>query len=167
MAGLGSRDWVYVVDSSSWIAIESHPAQNRILSALVPIIESGRVKLPPQVWGELSDTFGLFGWMENYRDLLVENARSKVEYLLLGGRIAHEFPGMAGARGTREKADPWVIALAKFMDDNPNSRVVVCDETLNKRPNRKIPGACKHYQIRCLSLLEMLDQEYPADGWLE
>jgi hypothetical protein len=105
--------------------------------------------------------------MESHKELLIENHRSNVNYLLLCGKIAGQFPGMAGVRGQKDKADAWVVALAKFLDGNPYSRVVVCNETLDRRPNRKIPSACKASGLRCMNLLEMLDQEYPDDGWLD
>jgi hypothetical protein len=41
---------------------------------------------------------------------------------------------------------------------------VVCNESASRRPNRKIPGACGRYRVLCMTLLEMLDREYPEDG---
>ena len=73
---------------------------------------------------------------------------------------------MAGARGRKEKADPWVIALAIHERTYADEPIVVCNETINNRPNRKIPTACDHYGVECLTLLEMLNREYPAEGWL-
>lgn len=167
MDSSGNRTWIYIVDSSSWIAIEDDPAQNRILSALLPLIENGRIKLPLEVWDELCETFSLMPWMNPHKQDLIDNQRSNVDYLLLGGQVAHRFPGMAGSRGTRNKADPWIVALAKIRDGDPQSTVVVCNETIRNRPNRKIPSACGAYNLRCMSLREMLDQEYPEDGWLD
>lgn len=151
MTHLGRHEWIYVIDASSWIAIESHPAQNRILSALVPLIQNGRVKMPPEAWRELENTSYLAGWLEPYKSAVVENLRTDVDYLLLAGQISHKFPGMAGARGTRDKADPWIVAMAKHMTGKPHARAVVCNETLERRPNRKIPTACKHFGVICMN----------------
>lgn len=159
-------EYVFVVDSSSWLEIESHPAQNRILSALIPIIQDGRIKAPPEVWKEIEDSSELHPWLKPYRDAIVENRRSNPDYLLLAGKIAHAFQGMAGVRGLKEKADPWVVATAVHAKSNPHIRVVVCNETVRRRPNRKLPTACAAYNVECLTLLQMLDREYPDDGWL-
>jgi hypothetical protein len=42
MADQDSAPPIFIVDTSSWSEIERHPAENRILSALVPMIEAGR-----------------------------------------------------------------------------------------------------------------------------
>lgn len=158
---------IYVMDTSSWITIEGHPAQNRIIAALQPLIEMGRIKSPPQVWSEFRDTSEIFAWIEPYRDRIVEIKTNEPNFLALVGRITHENPGMTGARGTKDKADPWVIALAAHTSSAANVRVIVCDESSRKRPGRKIPGVCGRYQVACMRLLEMLDREYPEDGWLD
>lgn len=136
MADQDNPPLIFVVDTSSWLDIEGHSAQNRILSALIPMIEAGRVKIPPEVWGEIEESSKLFGWLNPYRRKIVENRRSKPDYLMLAGKIAHTFQGMAGVRGRRNKADPWVIATAVHARGNPHVRVVVCNETVRRRPNR-------------------------------
>ncbi len=158
--------WVYVIDTSSWLIIDGHPAQNRILNALVPLIERGQIKFPPQVWEEFKETSELVSWLEPYRDKCIERRTNVPTFLALVGEITAGFPGMAGARGRRERADPWVVATAAHHHDNPKRWVVVCNETTTRRPKRKIPAACAHYKVMCMSLFEMLDREYPEDGWL-
>lgn len=157
---------IYVMDTSSWLSIEGHPAQNRILSSLAALTEIGRIRIPPEVVAELVNVSDMVSWVKQLQEVLVERNTTDVEYLLLAGRIAHRFPAMAGATGRRNKADPWVRATAIHGSANPHTRVVVCDESLAKRPGRKIPTACKAYGIECLTLFEMLDREFPDDGWL-
>ena len=157
---------VYVVDTSSWLSIEGHPAQNRILSRLFELASAGKIKIPPEVLDELERISDIAAWVNQHKELLIERNTGDVEYLLLGGRIAHEFPAMAGARGRRNKADPWVIATA-IIANNPHIRTVVCNETLANRPNRKIPTACQKYGIGCFPLFNMLSREFPDDGWEE
>jgi hypothetical protein len=62
MAAPADPDCVYVMDTSSWIAISDHPAQNRIQSRLVELIEAGRIKFPPQVFEEFTKVSDLVGW---------------------------------------------------------------------------------------------------------
>jgi hypothetical protein len=156
----------YVVDTSSWIEIDDHPVQNRILSALVPLIENGRIKFPPEVWDEFKETSQLVTWLSPYKEIVLENRRTDVHYLMTVGQIAHKFPGMSGTRGQKKKADPWVVGLAIHGNGNPHLRIVVCKETLQNRPNRKMPSVCAQHGIKCISLVEMLDREYPNDGWI-
>jgi hypothetical protein len=159
MAAPADRDWIYVIDTSSWLSIEGHPAQNRILSALVPLIEMGRIPFPPQVWDEFKETSDLVSWLEPYRDRCVERRSTDPSFLATVGQIAHEFAGMSGTRGRRERADPWVVATALHSREDGKRWLVVCNESAVKRPNRRITGACARYKILCMSLLEMLDQE--------
>ncbi len=104
----------YIIDSSSWITIEGHAAHNRILSRIGQLIDEGKVIVPPEVWAEL-EVAECRGWLEQYKERLVVNRTNEVPYLMLAGQIAQRFPAMVSARirRTRERADPWVIALAR------------------------------------------------------
>jgi hypothetical protein len=84
------------------------------------------------------------------------------------GQVTGKFPGMSGARGRRNKADPFVVAHAAFIIEGghlTDKCSVVCDETLNSRPNRKLPTACQAFGVEPLSLMEMLAREFPEEGW--
>jgi hypothetical protein len=166
MAETDSPPETYVVDSSSWIAIEGHPNQNRLRSAIVGLIEAGRIKLPPEVWTEIGDTSSVTSWLEPYRKQIVENRRTDVSYMQLVGQVTHQFPAMAGVNaGRRNKADPWVVGLAAHSQARGESWAVVCNETLSNRPNRKMPTACAQFNAPCYSLVEMLRREFPDDDW--
>lgn len=156
---------VYVLDASSWISIEGHPAQNRILHSLIPLIEAGRIKSPPQVWDELKKCDWVLAWIGDYRSQIVENRDNDIDYLMLVGRVTREFPALAGARGSKNKADPYVVALTAYGNemDNPNTWITVADETLESRPSKKIPTACDRFGVDCMSLMEMLAEEYPDE----
>lgn len=155
----------YVIDTSSWLSIERHPAQNRILSVMVPLIEGGRVKVPVAVWDEFQITSSLTLWMKPFKEQIVDRHEYAPGYFAAVGAVTRAFPAMAGATGVKQKADPWVVGFAKYGNDNGGQFVVVCDETLKNRPNRKIPTACAQYGLECKTLVEMLAYEFPADGW--
>lgn len=165
---VGSDRTLYVVDSSSWISIEGHPAANKILYHVSELIEHGAIEFPPEVWGELKKCDYVLQWLKPMRKDVVRNLRQKIEYLQIVGRVTFDFPGMAGARGTRNKADPYVVAQAlyhKQMGNPEQDCIVVCDETTKSRPNRKIPSACLSYGITPIRLMEMLEREYPEEDW--
>ena len=156
---------IYVVDTSSWIAVSEHPDQNRIRDRLATLFEDGRIKFSPEVVDELTQVSDFASWLQQYKITACENFRNDVSYLRLVGEITFKFPAMVGARSTRNKADPYVVATAIHGAQNPHRRVVVCDETITVRPGRKMPTACAAYGVRCISILTMLEQEYPDDGW--
>jgi hypothetical protein len=84
--------------------------------------------------------------------LLAGDRRSDdIEFLMQVGKITHDHPGMSGARGSKTKADPYVIALAELEE-----YVVVADENCNHRPKRKIPGVCKERGIKYITLDEFV-----------
>ena len=103
---------VYVIDSSGWISIDGNPDHNRILYFLTKLIELGRIKSPPEVWDELKRCNNVLAWIGHERAKIVLTYTNSADYLLLLGQITLQFPGMAGARGNKEKADPYVVATA-------------------------------------------------------
>lgn len=166
MAEPAERNDVYVLDASSWITIEGHPARERILWRLTQLIEADRIKSPPEVWDELKKCDWILAWIKDHRSQIVINRNQNVEYLLNHvGPVTHQFSAMAGARGGKDKADPYVVALAVHSKLTSNADwVVVADETLESRPNRKIPTACAAYGVACKTLAEVLEIEFPEDA---
>ena len=157
---------IYVIDSSGWISIETHPDHNRILYRILELIESGRVQCPPEVWEELQRCDWVHAWTSVERPKIIRSETDAI-YLQTLGRVFAQFPGMCGTRGSKEKADGYVVALAAYGNaiSNPHRWVVVAAETLASHANRKIPRACEHYGIECIGFLAMLQREFPDDRW--
>jgi hypothetical protein len=157
---------IYVLDSSGWISIEGHPAQNRILFFLIPMIEAGRIECPPEVWDELKRCHTVLAWVSGHRERIVPRINDP-EYFLTIGQVTHKYPGMCKPRGSKERADGYVVALAAFRNKtaNPAKRIVVAAETLASRPSRKIPAACAGFGVECIGLIEMFRREYPDENW--
>src|SRR5690242_9630974 len=105
----------YVVDASSWISIEDNPAQNLILSKLGDLIEAGRVYCPPEAFAEAKKCLKVKTWLVQYEERVIKRLVDAT-YLLKVGIVAHKFPSMAGARGRKEKADPYVVAMAAYLN---------------------------------------------------
>jgi hypothetical protein len=165
MGGAADPDRVYIVDASSWIFIEGHPAQNRILYYVGKLIEQGKIWCPPESWGEVKKCPWVVAWLAQYSDQLI--LRLGVDYLMMVGRVTHAFAGMSGARGRKEKADQYVVAMAAHLNaiSNPTRHVVVAGESADTRPKRKIPTACEHFGVECCGLMEMLAREFPDEPW--
>lgn len=155
----------YVVDASSWISVEGHPAQNRILHAIVGLIEAGRLECPPEAWDEVERCPWVHAWIDQHKEVLIQRHRTKVDYLVLIGQIAHQYPKMSGTRGRKNKADPYILAHAIFGNRTHNATrfAVVTNEGLVGR--NKIPKACQDHGVDCMTLIEMLKKEFPDEGW--
>jgi hypothetical protein len=90
-----------------------------------------------------------------------------VEYLLLVGKITHQFSTMAGARRRKERADQYVVATAAYLKarSNPTTVRVVCEETDAQRASRKIVTACRTFDVVPMNLMQMLREEFPDEGF--
>lgn len=66
-------------------------------------------------------------------------------------RVLEVFPNLADHERDRSGADPWVVAHALA-----NGLSVVTYETRGKQNKPKIPNACDHFGVPCISLVEVL-----------
>jgi|SRR5579862_1115561 len=157
---------LYIVDASSWISVEGHPAQNLMLFHLGKMIEDGRIISPPEAWDEVENCPWVHAWLKQHRNLFVQRI-TDVEYFQLVGRVTHQFHVMAGARRRKERADQYVVGMAAYLNatSNPNRHVVVCEESHTKRPNRKIRTACQAFGVECVDMFTMLKKEFPDEAW--
>src|SRR4051794_26388489 len=95
---------IYVIDASSWISIDGNPDANRILSHLDILIERGAIKCPPQCLNEIRNAY-IKDWIKIRRAQVAHTLRTKIEFLRILGEVTMKFPGMAGARLSRNRAD--------------------------------------------------------------
>ena len=163
---MDGADKKYIVDASSWITVENHPAQNRILFCVGKLIESGKILCPTEAWGEVKFCPWVLAWLEPDKDDFVQSI-STTEYLMTVGRVTHRFPAMAGARRRKERADQYIVATAMYLNatSNPTKHIVICEETDNQRASRKLVTACDALGVEHKGLLEMLRDEFPEEGW--
>jgi hypothetical protein len=143
----------YVMDSSAWFNVDTLPNPDTAWAIVLALIERERLVDPSEVIEELKLDEVLWSRVQHLEGKL-RFRRSDEAYLKLAGLIASEFPGMASIRSKKNKADPWVVALAEI-----ERFTVVTDETTERRPNRKIPTACRKRGVSCVSLLKMLADE--------
>jgi Domain of unknown function (DUF4411) len=161
-----AEETIYVIDASSWISIEGNPDANRILAHIDALAQRGAIKCPPQCLNEVRSEY-LAGWIKIRRKQLAHSVRAKIEFLKVLGDVTFKFAGMAGARGFKNRADPYLIAYAAYRNanENPTKCVVVCNESAALRANRKIPTACKAFDVESITLQEMLSREFPDQDW--
>jgi hypothetical protein len=166
MAFEGNSKVIYVVDASSWISVEEYPDQNRILWLLGHLAEQGSIICPPESWEEIKQCEWVLAWLDQYRAKIVRNL-THIRYFALIGEITFENQSMSKPRGTRDRADQYVVAMAAYLTESQNARevVVVTNETEARRKSRKIPHACQKRGIECISLMDMLRREFPDEEW--
>ncbi|HEY2468127.1 MAG TPA: DUF4411 family protein [Terracidiphilus sp.] len=142
---------VYVIDTSAWCNIDKQSDVEDSWRLIAGLIEEGRVVACAAVLDEMQDEDFYLTRIFPYEAALRAGDRNDTEYLLHVGKVTRQHPAMAGATGTKNKADPYVVALAEL-----EGYVIVADETCKKRPNRKIPGVCQQRGIRFKLLDEFL-----------
>ena len=145
---------VYLPDTSAWLNIESRSDCEDVWRIIIALINEGRLFICAQVLGELRDDPIYLSRLKRYEKALLAGDRDDLDYLQHVGRVTHDHPGMSKATGPRTPADSYVVALAEL-----ENYVVVADEDLRKRPNRKIPGVCRQRGIRCLTLVQFIKAE--------
>ena len=149
----------WVIDSSSWIEIKERPESERIWPFVERLMEDGIVVSPKQVWDEIKDDPDIATRIQPYKQQVIARRATNQSLIQLEGTITHQFPALSGARGTKVKADPYVIAHAEHA-----GLTVVCKESA-QRPAKKIPPACNARGVRCESLRTMLSEEFPDEQW--
>ena len=71
--------------------------------------------------------------------------------------ILDQFPRLVGAMKDRNRADPFVIALAKVKD----AIVVTGEKSVGTRDRPRIPIVCDHFGISHRTMLELIREK----GW--
>ena len=132
---------------------------------LTSLLSDGRLKSPPEVFDELVKVDAVSAWVRTNKRDIIENRNNNIEFLMKVGEVTSAFPAMVGARGKKNKADPYVVAMAVTGSKNPGQWTVVCDETVAKRPSRKLPTACTSFGVESLGIFEMLEREFPDEEW--
>lgn len=152
---------VYVIDTSAWLDIDTRPDFEGAWKIIEALIKQGRIVAPAQVLAELHDNPIYLTRLKPYESALLagDEKTDDPDYLIHVGRITFDHPGMSRATGRKTPADPYVIALAER-----EQYVVVANESLRNRPNRKIPGVCRQRRIRCITLDQFVSDNADAEA---
>lgn len=149
----------YVVDASAWIDIgRFHPRDIFVTlwHRLDSLIAAGDLISPEDVLREL----------ERGADDLAEYLETKAGLFLpldeaqqtAVAEVLAACPTLANAEGERNRADPFVVALARIRGGS----VVSQERTRGGASGRySIPDACAHFTIPCLRWLDFLREV----GW--
>lgn len=156
--------FVYVIDSSALIDLKELYPQAvfpQIYANLAELIKAGRLISPEEVFKEIEKKDDeIFAWCKIYKGMMfVPNNNEILGYV---SEIMGVFPALVNQDMINPNADPFVIALARVINDgsvDSSTPIVVAHE---KRTSPvKIPAVCTNYGIRDMTLLEM----FSAEGW--
>jgi hypothetical protein len=161
----------YVIDTSSFVFMEvTYPRSNfpNVWNKSARLINQWRLGAPAVVLTELkrmdkSVVGSLVGWADNHKNRLFYPITNEITRQ--AGKILKKFPKLISQTSELEKADPYIVAMARelTMNQTLDNReiIVVTQENVTKQAekNRKIPGVCEFYDLKCIKLLDMIKQE--------
>jgi hypothetical protein len=158
---------IYVFDASAWIDCNGRAGDNRIPVLLDQLFAGKRLHSPKEVFGELQKPGEISEWAkERQRHLSFPHGLPQ-EYTNNVGDVQWRYPGMGRATGTRRRADPYVVGLARTYDSDQQPWIVVCGEGHEKRPRRKIRGVCYELGIKCVTIEELIEMELGSENEAE
>ena len=156
----------YIIDSCSLIDLNRHNPIDvfpSLWKKIEDLINSDLMISHVEVFNEITQQDDvLTEWLKKCKKMF-RNFSSKQADLV--SQILKKYPSLIKL-DKRYDADPWLIALAKEIQESPQQtlfsvkRLIVTEESL--RGNKiKIPFVCKDFGIECINRVEMFRQE----GW--
>jgi|DewCreStandDraft_5_1066085.scaffolds.fasta_scaffold00555_50 hypothetical protein len=158
-------DDVYCIDASSLIKLRQDFRRSvfpTLWDKVEKLIQGGRLVAANEVLEEIKKDDVLGPWAKKNKKMFRKLDQKQVE---LAAEVAGKFRELAKPGRFGPAADTFVVALGSAQDQalsgsllsSPSRCLVVTEE---RGPN-KIPGACKHYGVICVSLVDVFERE----GW--
>jgi len=155
---------VYCIDTSILIDLHRHYPRDifgRLWSNLEALVREDRAIAPKQVREELKAwDDSLYQWAVRQRRMFRGLGADQVPRV---AAVLAAFPALAHSDRRTEAADPFLVALALAEKETSLFGADYCVVTSEaRRPKgQRIPNACEHFGLRCLSLFEFMK----AEGW--
>lgn len=154
---------MYVIDTSSLIDGELYFSQAKnqeLWQKLGALATQGRMAMPAQAFDEISPgNKALRTWVSARRTSLVVPGNADITNLARD--VVEAFPCLVDAGKAKPDADPYIIALAVWLQTRAvrvYAPIIVTEEA--DRPN-KIPRVARHYNIPSTNFRGLLWKE----GW--
>ncbi len=156
----------YIIDTSSLIELNKYNPMDvypGVWAKIEQLINSNRLVAPKEVFNEIEQTDdSLSAWSKTQSKMFIEPTIRQIKIVK---DILDKYPSLIKI-DRRYDADPWVIALAIDLIDNPQQtlhtikRIVVTEEKL--RGNKiKIPFVCEKFRIESMDIIGM----FRVEGW--
>ena len=160
----------YLVDTSSLVGVERLDVLNHereeIWQMIIDLLEGGRMQLLDIVLvelrrnadGDTDDTERfrralehLHGWRRAPATLRTKGNLTPMDLRYLS-EITDQFPTMSSVGMLGERADPYLVCIGLT-----GGYVVVTEES--RSISSKIPAACAHFDVECISLADLIERE--------
>lgn len=157
----------YIIDSCSLIDLHRGIPMDIFKSfweKIEELIDSGMLISHIEVFNEITQQDDkLTEWLKEHKKMFKGFSKKQAEIVK---DILKKYPSFV-KMDSKYDADPWLVAIAKEIQDNPQKslffeikRLVVTEEIL--RGNKvKVPFVCKDFGIDCINRVEMMREE----GW--
>jgi predicted nucleic acid-binding protein len=148
----------YCVDTSSLLECWSrrYPPDvfGRLWDNLDGLITAKELVAPEEVLHELERKEDeLYEWARERRDGFFLPLDGQVQSAT--GEVLAAFPRLVGTLKDRNRADAFVVAVAKV-----SGLTVVTEERRNSTPERpRIPLICDHFDMRCIDALGLIREQ--------
>jgi len=156
----------YIIDSCSLIELNRHNPLDvfpSLWKKIESLINSELLVSHKEVFNEISQQDDqLLEWAKKNKKMFKGVTDKQVQIVK---DILSKYPSLIKIE-RKFDADPWIIALAKEMKEDPQrklhqvKRLIVTEESL-KGNKVKIPFVCKEFDIECINRIEMFREE----GW--
>ena len=155
----------YCIDASSLINLKQY-YRRKVFSGLWDKIEdmvrTGRLIAPDEVRREIEKDDLLGPWAKKNKKMF---RNPDQEQMNTAKDVIKHFPNLAKPGKFGPAADPFVVALANLEERRRSGSLLQekseCVVVTNERRTHGIPVACKHYNIECVTLVDLFDRE----GW--
>jgi hypothetical protein len=158
-------DDVYCIDASSLIKLKQDFRRNvfsTVWDKVEKLIQEDRLVAPNEVLEEIKNDDVLGPWARKNKQMFKKLDQKLVER---AGEVAGRFPELAMPGRFGPAADPFVVGLARVRDQDLSGSLLSsasrCMVVTEERGTNRIPGACKHYGLTCVSLVDLFERE----GW--
>ena|SRR3712207_5614930 len=133
----------------AWVRAYPPDVFPRLWTTLEELAERGGVVSPDEVRHELAaKADDLHEWAEAHAAMFVP---LDAEQMAATREILAAFPRLVGELAERNRADPFVIALARV-----RRLTVVTEERGGTATRPRIPLVCQHFDVPCMTTLEFI-----------
>lgn len=157
----------YIIDSCSLVDLNRHNPIDifpSLWKKIGELIKSEMMISHIEVFNEITQQDDkLTEWLKDYKQMFKGFSKKQSEIVK---NILSKYPSFV-KKESKYDADPWLVALAKEMQENPQQnllynikRLVVTEESM-KGNKIKVPFVCKEFGIDCINRIEMIRHE----GW--
>ncbi len=154
---------LYCFDASSIIRLKQDFPRKvfpTVWEKVEELIRAGRLIAPDEVFREIKKDDVLGPWAKRNKKMF---RRADQEQIDAAKDVTSRFPSLAKPGKFGPAADPFVVGLAHLESQKLSSLLLQsgakCIVVTEERGPASIPGACTHFKLTCVSLVEVFERE--------